>query len=195
MTPLMKPKKLNQGDTVATISLSWGGASVFPERYQQGKRQIEETFGLKVIETPHALDKSEEIYNHPENRLSDLMWAFQNPDIKGIICNIGGDDTNRLLPLMNEEHFQIIHDNPKVFIGFSDTTVNHFMCYQSGLSSFYGGCTLFTFAENGGIPPYTIDATKKALFSTEQIGILPESPEFIIDTASWSDTSFPVCPR
>ncbi len=195
MKQLIKPKKLNRGDTVATISLSWGSASVFPERYQQGKHQIEETFGLKVVETPHALDSAVDIYKHTENRLADLMGAFQNPDIKGIICNIGGDDTNRLLPLMNENHFQIIHDNPKVFIGFSDTTVNHFMCYRAGLSSFYGGCTLFTFAENGGIPAYTVDATKKVLFSAAPIGVLPESSEFIIDTANWSDTTFPVRPR
>ncbi len=195
MKQLIKPRVLKEGDTVALISLSCGAAAAFPERYRQGKRQLAESFGLKLVETPHALLSNETLYQHPEFRLSDLMAAFENPAVQGIICNIGGDDTNRLIPLMNEAHYRAIRNNPKVFMGFSDTTVNHFMCYHAGVSSFYGGCTLFTFAENGGIPDYTVQAMKKALFSTKPIGVLPESPDFIVDTANWHDTNFPVRPR
>jgi len=32
----------------------------------------------------------------------------------------------------------VIRSNPKVFMGYSDTTVNHFMCLKAGLSSLYG---------------------------------------------------------
>ena len=35
MKNLIKPKALKAGDLVATISLSWGGASTFPHRYEQ----------------------------------------------------------------------------------------------------------------------------------------------------------------
>ena len=52
---LVKPKKLNKGDKVATISLSWGGAGELSHRYAQGKKQLEEIFGLEVIETKNAL--------------------------------------------------------------------------------------------------------------------------------------------
>ncbi len=52
---MIKPQKLKAGDKVATISLSWGGAGDIPHRYAAGKQQIEETFGLKVVETKHAL--------------------------------------------------------------------------------------------------------------------------------------------
>ena len=34
MKSLIKPRKLSPGDTVATITLSWGGAATFPERYK-----------------------------------------------------------------------------------------------------------------------------------------------------------------
>lgn len=195
MKKLIKPQVLQAGDTIATISLSKGLAGILPQRYQQGKRQLEETFGIKVIETPHALEKIDDLYHHPEWRLNDLMWAFENPGVKAIISNIGGDDTNRLINLMNEKHFNIIRQNPKIFMGFSDTTINHFMCYKAGLSSFYGGSTLFTFAENGGIPAYTINNMKKTLFSREPIGILSESPEFIIDTVDWNIQNAPIRPR
>ncbi len=33
----IKPAKLNIGDTVATVSLSWGGAGLLPDRYAQAK--------------------------------------------------------------------------------------------------------------------------------------------------------------
>ena len=56
MKTLLKPAKLNTGDTIATITLSWGGAGLYPERYQIGKRRLEEIFGLHVVETamPHG---------------------------------------------------------------------------------------------------------------------------------------------
>lgn len=185
MKQLIKPKALYIGDTVATVSLSWGGASVFRKRYEQGVRQIKEAFGVNVVEMPHSLASEKDIYEHPEWRLADLMEAFENPKIKAILCNVGGDDTIRLLRYMSDKHFQIIHDNPKIFLGMSDTTVNHLMCYKAGLSSFYSPCTMFGYAENGGIPNFIIENTKKTLFRTEPIGVLLESDEYIIDKVEW----------
>lgn len=185
MKQLIKPKVLQYGDIIASISLSSGVAGVFPERYKQGVKQIEDTFGIRVIPTPHSLCSPQEIYEHPEWRLEDMMWAFEKTDIKGIISNIGGNDTIRLLPLMTEKHFEIIRNNPKIFMGLSDTTVNHMMCFKAGLSSFYSPSLLFGYAENEGIPEIMIENTKKTLFSTEPIGVLPESKEFIIEYIGW----------
>lgn len=55
MEALIKPKLLHRGDKAATISLSWGGAGNLLHRYQQGKTQLQETFGLEVVETANAL--------------------------------------------------------------------------------------------------------------------------------------------
>lgn len=54
MLDLRKPAKLKKGDTVATVSLSWGGAGEenLKWRYEQGKVRLENVFGLKVIEMP-----------------------------------------------------------------------------------------------------------------------------------------------
>ena len=51
-----------------------------------------------------------------------------------------GDDTYRLLPyLMEDEEFiEAVEKHPKLFTGFSDTTVNHLMFYKLGLSTYYG---------------------------------------------------------
>lgn len=35
---------------IAAISLSWGGPGIIPYRYQIGKQQFEEEFGITVVE-------------------------------------------------------------------------------------------------------------------------------------------------
>lgn len=186
MKRLIKPAALTKGDTIATVSLSWGGAGAILSRYEQGKKQIEDTFGLTVIAAPNSLKSECDIYNSPQMRLDDLLWAFQNKNVKAIMTNIGGNDTIRLLPLMTNRHFDIIRNNPKIFLGMSDTTVNHMMCYKAGIASFYSPSTMFGFAENGGIPKYIIDSVIKTLFSKKIIGEIPQNPNgFIVEHIAW----------
>jgi len=186
MKQLIKPNRLKTGDLVATVSLSGSSAGRFPARYQHGKKQFEETFGVKIIEMPNSL-KTDELYNNPQLRLDDMMTAFKNPEIKAILTNIGGDETIRLLRYMTDEHFEIIRNNPKIFLGMSDTTANHFMLLKAGISSFYSPCTMFGFGENCGIMDITTQSVKKTLFCAESIGQLPESKEFIVDRVFWDD--------
>ncbi len=186
MKKLIKPQALKSGDIVATVSLSWGGAGLIPGRYNHGKKQFEDAFDVKIIEMPNSL-KTDELYDNPKLRLDDLMDAFQNPDVKAILTNIGGDDTIRLLEYMTDEHFEIIKNNPKIFLGMSDTTANHFMCMKAGLSSFYSPTTMFGFGENCGIPEYIKSSVKKALFETDVIGTIPESLDFICEKIYWDD--------
>jgi len=92
MLNLIKPKRLVAGDTIATVSLSWGGAGDedIRWRYFQGKERLEKVFGLKVVEMPHTLAGTEFVYAHPHKRAQDLMNAFKDPSIKGIIsCSTG----------------------------------------------------------------------------------------------------------
>ena len=195
MKPLIKPRILKENDLVATVSLSWGGAGLLRERYERGKKQFENAFGVKIIEMANTLKSPGELYDNPELRLADLMEAFQNPGVKAILTNIGGDDTIRLLRHMTGKHFEIIKNNPKIFLGMSDTTANHFMCFKAGLSSFYSPSLLFGYAENCGIPEYMVENTKKTLFSTEPVGVLPESKEFIVDRVDWGADDTILRPR
>src|SRR5687768_17901433 len=98
---MIKPKKLQAGDTVAAISLSWGGPGTIPHRYEAGKQQLQEEFGLNVIETTHALRDDIWLHNNPTARAEDLMSAFADPSIKAIISTIGGDDSIRILPYLD----------------------------------------------------------------------------------------------
>src|SRR5699024_7342219 len=107
------------------------------------------------------------LYEHPQARAEDLMTAFKDKSIKGIIANIGGEESIRLLPYID---FDVIRHNPKIFMGYSDVTVSHFICYKAGISSFYGPAILTDFAENIAMDPYTIEMINRILFSSEVIG-------------------------
>src|SRR5262249_17294216 len=70
--PMIRPPALKPGDTVAAISLSSGLPALFPHRYEAGKRQFAETFGLTVIETPNALRDNAWLHDNPQARADDL---------------------------------------------------------------------------------------------------------------------------
>ena len=119
---LIKPMKLQSGDKIATVSPSWGGAGD-PElrwRYEQGVERLERVFGLKVVPMPNSLKGSDYLYEHPQARAEDLMSAFLDRSVQGIFANIGGEESIRLLPYID---FNVIRDNPKIFMGYSDVTI------------------------------------------------------------------------
>lgn len=184
MKKLIKPNKLNRGDKVALVSLSWGGAGdeEILWRYKQGKERLENIFGLEVVEMEHTLAGTEYVYNHPEKRAEDLMNAFQDKTIKGIIACIGGIESIRMLPYIN---FDIINQNPKVFMGYSDTTTTHLFCYKAGISSIYGPTLLVDFAENVSMHPYTIEYVEKTLFSNKPIGQILAASEWTSEYLPW----------
>ena len=160
---MIKPKRLKNGDTVAVVSLSWGGLGdeKFIYKFDIARDFLKNEFDLNLIAMPNALKGSKFLYEHPELRAKDWMDAFKDPSIKAIISSTGGDDTIRLLPYID---FDVIRNNPKIFTGFSDTTANHFMMYKAGVTSFYGPCLMHDFAQYGGMYDYTVDAVNNILF-------------------------------
>ncbi|MDS0525247.1 LD-carboxypeptidase [Clostridium sp. SHJSY1] len=184
MLNLIKSLALKKGDKIATVSLSWGGAGdkEILWRYNQGKKRLREEFGLEVVEMENTLKGSEYLYNHPEKRAEDFMNAFRDSSIKGIFSCIGGDESIRMLPFID---FDVIKKNPKIFIGYSDTTVAHFMCLKAGLSSFYGPAILSEFAENINMFDYTKHWIDKVLFNTEEIGEIYSSDIWTSEYLPW----------
>jgi len=186
MKELKKPKKLKVGDKVALVSLSWGGAGD-PDlqwRYRQGKERLEKVFGLEVVEMPHTLAGTEYVYNHPEKRAEDLMKAFEDDSIKGIIACIGGIDSVRMLPYID---YDLIHKNPKVFMGYSDTTTTHLICHKAGVSSIYGPTLFMDFAENVSMDAYTVEYIQKTLFSAEPIGEIGPAEMWTSEFLTWEE--------
>ncbi len=193
MLTTVKPPRLHPGDTVAAISLSWGGPGTFPARYEAGKRQCEETFGVRVVPTRHALRDAEWLAQNPKARADDLMEAFADPGIRGVISTIGGDDSIRILRHLD---LDVLRANPKVFTGYSDTTVTHFACLAAGLSSFYGPAIMAGFAENAGMHSYLVDSVRRSMFETAPIGeIRPNTDGWTVEHMDWADATLQEQPR
>ncbi|MCR5281754.1 MAG: LD-carboxypeptidase [Lachnospiraceae bacterium] len=180
---MIKPKRLKRGDRIAIVSLSWGGLgdAGLIHKYDIAKERLERDFGLQVVAMPHALMGSEFVYAHPQLRAKDLMDAFSDPSIQGIFCAIGGDDSVRLLPYVD---YEIIRSNPKIFMGYSDTTVTHFMMHKAGVVSFYGPSVMAEFGEYVRMFDYTENAVKRLLFE-ETNGYAIASCKY------WSDDHVP----
>ena len=143
--------------TVGIVSLSSGilGERFVEHEVQVGLRRLE-AYGLKIKFLPHARDGLDALREHPEHRAADLLAAFADPDIDMILCAIGGDDTYRLLPYLMEHGALQKAVTNKIFLGFSDTTINHLMLHKAGLSTFYGQAFLPDVCELGPeMLPYT----------------------------------------
>ena len=183
---MIKPKALKKGDKIAIVSLSsgLGGEAPFLHRFETAKQRLESDFGLQLKLMPNTLKGIDYLYKHPEARAADLMEAFSNPEIKGIFCMIGGDDTIRILPYID---FNIIRHNPKVFMGYSDTTINHFMMYKAGLVSFYGPAVMVEFAENVAIHEYTKKYVYSILFEKKEKNDILSSLEWTSEFLEWSN--------
>jgi len=156
---MIKPSRLQPGDKVAIVSLSSGilGEPFALRQLELGERRLEE-LGLRFEYMPNSRKGIEYIKDHPEARAEDLKRAFADDSIKGIICAIGGDDTYKTIPYLLDDpvFIESVKNNPKIFLGFSDTTNNHLMFYKLGLQTYYGQAFLTDFAEFADeMLPYT----------------------------------------
>ncbi|WP_191017937.1 S66 family peptidase [Treponema zioleckii] len=126
---------------IAIASLSRGilGEPFIKHELDIGLKRLE-SYGIQVQTTPSALKGLEYVAKHPEERAKDLLNALKDKSIDMILCAIGGDDTYRLLPYLfeNDELKNAVQENKKIFLGFSDSTMNHFMLHKVGLNTFYG---------------------------------------------------------
>lgn len=191
---MIKPKALKKGDKVAIVSLSsgLGGEEAFLHRYRIGAARLQEEFGLVPVAMPNALRGIDYLDKNPKARAEDFMQAFEDADIRGVFSMIGGNDAIRLLPYVN---FDTIKKNPKVFMGFSDTTINHFMMHNAGVASFYGPAILEGFAENGAMHAYTKQYVQQVLFDGTAPLPITTAPGWTSEMLDWAVEENNAIPR
>ena len=187
----LRPPRLHPGDTVAAVSLSSGFVTEVPERFEAARRQVRKTFGLEVVPAPNALRGPEYLDRNPQARADDLHWALTEPTVRGIFSIIGGDDSVRLLPHLD---LDLIRAHPKVFMGFSDTTVTLLQFMRAGVTAFYGPALLTDLAEHGGIRPFVARALRRALFEPVPFPLKAAS-EWTEQHVPWKDPALREVPR
>lgn len=131
---MLKPARLANGDTVAIVSPSWGGPSIFPHVYDKGLEAIRD-LGLRIKEFPSARADNDYLFQNPRARAKDINDAFADVEVNAIFASIGGDDSIRILPFLDPV---TIKKNPKILMGYSDTTTLLTYINQMGLVTFNG---------------------------------------------------------
>jgi len=141
---LVKPNLLKKGDTIGIISPSAGLAPFAMHRIENAVTFFKKS-GFDVLISKHALENDGYVSASIEARLEDIHSMFSNPNIKAIVCTIGGNNSNQLLPYID---YKLIKNNPKIFVGYSDISVLHFALQsQAGLATYYGPCIMTQFGE------------------------------------------------
>jgi len=178
---MRRPPALQTGDTVALISpaspFSRNGTS--PDDGVSAVKSRLKRVGLRTVVMPYAANRNQSygyLAARDGERASDLMEAFADPKIDGILCVGGGYGTPRLLDRLD---YEVIARNPKVFIGYSDITALHLAIgQQTGLVTFHGpmGFELASFERSHSPLPqheFTWDWFLRATMSTQPLGMLP----------------------
>lgn len=128
----VKPERLKKGDTVGLIT---PGSYAPPAAVQKSISNLQ-NLGLKVQMGRYLTAKRGYNAGTDEQRLEDLHRMFANPQIKAIWCVRGGYGCTRLLPMID---YELIKNNPKILIGFSDiTALSNAIYQQTGLVGFHG---------------------------------------------------------
>lgn len=163
---LIKPPKLEKGDTIGLVSPS--EPVFFTERYYGGIEVLKE-LGFKVKPGTYTLKKSGYMADSDQKRAEDINRMFRDPEVQAIIATTGGSCANRILPLLD---YSAIKDNPKIFLGISDITPILLAIHaKTGLVTFHGPYLLYGIYE---MSQYNKEYFLKAFTTTEPIGKVRE---------------------
>ncbi len=119
---------------------------------------------------PHALDRDGYLAGRDAARLSDLTAAWADKTIGGIICARGGYGSMRIV---DDLDYDVIADNPKIFVGFSDiTSLLIAITQRVGLVTFHG--PPLAWAPERLQQPATGESLRQALMSPSPLGVLSQ---------------------
>ncbi|HHT7237552.1 MULTISPECIES: S66 peptidase family protein [Bacillus] len=173
----MLPTKLKKGDEIRVISPSCSLSIVSNANRELATERLND-MGFQVTFSKNAEEIDRFSSSSISSRVQDLHEAFRDPNVKAILTTLGGYNSNGLLKYLD---YNLIHENPKIFCGYSDiTALTNAIYAKTGLVT-YSGPHFSSFGMEKGLD-YTTDYFLKSLTSNEPIEILPAE--------TWSDDSW-----
>ncbi|ARD48204.1 LD-carboxypeptidase [Sporosarcina sp. P37] len=129
---MIRPARITAGDVIGIVA----PASPVEREVLERSFSFLEQLGLRYKIGESVYKKHGYLAGTDEERLADLHAMFKDPEVKGIICAGGGYGSARYAEQLDMD---VIHENPKVFWGFSDITYLHTAIRQgAGLVTFHG---------------------------------------------------------
>jgi muramoyltetrapeptide carboxypeptidase len=134
-TNIIKPQKLNPGDTIGIVSPASPVYGEKLERFEKGVRYLQNR-GYTIKIGQFARRSFGYLAGTDDERLDDLMSMFADTNVKAIFTTRGGFGSIRLLDKID---YDIIRNNPKILMGYSDITALQLaILAKSNLVSFSG---------------------------------------------------------
>jgi muramoyltetrapeptide carboxypeptidase len=165
-TPRTKPRRLPAGGTIAVPSPA---SPILDPSIVLDAQAWAESLGYEVRFTANANRRWGYAAGRPEERARDIEDAFADPDVDAVFCLNGGHAASMVLRHLD---YDVIRENPKPFVGFSDITHLHAaIAAETGLVTFWGP----VFGQLGRATAFTRDGLLRALTSTEPLGVIDPS--------------------
>ena len=131
---IIKPRRLNKGDTIGIVASSLPVLPLFKESYERGKKLIEE-MGFKIKEGKTIGKKRWWMAGTPKEVAEDINSLFADKSIKAIMAQTGGYSAISVLEHLD---YELITHNSKPFIGMSDMTAYHLAIFtKTGMVGFH----------------------------------------------------------
>ncbi|GAM91372.1 hypothetical protein ANO11243_094220 [Dothideomycetidae sp. 11243] len=174
----MLPPSLRKSDCIALVSPSARLNDAFPAAIIRAQ-QVLSDHGFRVKTIFEKLKPDQSYEDQALHRCDELHTAFRDPEVKAVMCTIGGSHANNLLRYLD---YDLITTNPKVFVGYSDITNLHCaILAKTGMTTFYGPAALSELAEYSHPDTSTMDNLFRMISNetdTITAGPLPRSLEF-----------------
>lgn len=170
---MIKANALKIGDTIGLIAPS---SFTTKENIQKARDKIIE-LGFKVKMGKSPYERYGYLSGTDEIRANDINEMFKDSQVDAIMTLRGGYGSPRILDLID---YDIIKDNPKIFVGYSDITALHIAFNQkSNLVTYHGPMVVSDMIDN--FSPFSRDNLLKAIMNTEPIGKIsnPEGEKII----------------
>jgi len=130
--PRILPKRLSKGDLIGLVT---PGSSVSEEELTDCISRLE-GLGFRTTYNDTVLSEYGYFAGPDQERADEVMEMFAREDVDAIWCVRGGYGSIRILDLLD---YEVIRQNPKVLIGYSDITAILTAVYQeTGLVTFHG---------------------------------------------------------
>ncbi|WP_353096169.1 LD-carboxypeptidase [Tissierella praeacuta] len=170
---MIKPKALKLGDTIGIIAPS---SPTTEEKVKKAHdKLIDMGFKVKMGKSPYK--RYGYLSGNDNIRAEDINEMFNDKEVNGIICIRGGYGTPRIIDLLD---YEIIRNNPKVFVGYSDITALHISFTQiANLVTYHGPMVVSDMIDN--FSDFSKDNLFRAIMNTEPMGKIsnPEGEEII----------------
>lgn len=134
MSDVIFPEKLKKGNKIAVISPA---GYVEPSQLESTLEIIRKR-GYEPVEGKHVYGKYQHGYPYSgteKERIADLNWALNDPDISAVWASRGGYGCQHLLRHVKLTGFR---KDPKWYIGYSDNTVIQSFLLKKGFASIHG---------------------------------------------------------